>query len=290
MQFTHGRQLRNMWSCCLILSLCGWVSQQRAVSAAFADDEGRTKSVVQEQAVDRSPVQAEPPETGTQVDKRRISLRIALDTGAESQKVDQWLLADAAEIIDPAKVDGVGQEEDRVVKLRKDVQLWLDDDTVSASGDQAIFVVQHQKNSKAIVQSVKMTLSGNVRWTSGGLDATANELSVTLRPADQGSESVSRMTEFTLRGRARLNGGSFTGTADRIDVAPYPAKDWHTESSMRLKLDGNATLSGRTRNGGKFNTRGQFIEYVPNENRTRIDRLNRMEFGSEGTRGKPRRG
>jgi len=275
MQSAQGCGTRILWSCCLAFLLSGGVFQQWSASAGFADDAGKKESVGQKQNRDSSPAQTERSEAAPQIAQHRISLRIKLDSDGEPPKLSKYLLADAAEIVDPAQLDGVTREDDRVLKLRKNVRLWLHDETVIASGNQA--VIQNQKNPDPTVGSLKITVSGNVRWTAGGLNASADELSVTLRPETQGAGNISGVAEFTLRGMARLDAETFKGTADEIAVTPYPAKDSLTESSMRVKLGGNATLSVNGKGTDKSRIKGgrrvqaERIEFIPSISFIRVD-------------------
>ena len=251
MQPVQEHWTRNLWSCALVLAC--WTVPLAAESNSFEDAESNLGFASKDENVRGVRLKPRHSETQTRVAKRRISLS------------NQHLLIDAAEIIDPANLDDVAAKNAKVVELRERVQLWLNDDTLTAIGDHAVLVIRKQDDADVAVQSVNMTLTGNVRWTCGVLAATGNKLHVTIR-SDNRAVPPYRVTDFTLRGTARLDGGEFIGTADQIDVKNYPVKSFAAESSVRVILDENATLARGTRSStNKSKIQGRHIEFEPSK-------------------------
>src|SRR5262249_43107011 len=156
----------------MLLFIIGWLCQLRpAVASANEEEPARVG-----QGQTALPGHSGRLDNATEVAKRE-PLRIKLDFDAKGGKIGTSLLGEAAEIIRP-EVDA--RQDTETLRLHNNVRLQLSDDSLTASADQAHIVIC--TDAKRTVQSVTISLTGCTSWVSGGLEAKADELAVTLRP------------------------------------------------------------------------------------------------------------
>jgi hypothetical protein len=203
---------------------------------------------------------------------QRISLSFAPNSGAANAVVGDSLRAKADDIVDSSRLDGDSEEAGRVIELRKNVRLWLNDGSVKAMADEAVITPKYRDGSKKDVESFDVKLSGNVRWKSREFAAWANELTVSLRPVSPGDLGAPRFSELALTGRARLAGDEFKGKADRIKVDFVQVNKPPADRSMRLTLDGSATIVlGRPGDNSRPPFYGGYMQFIPENSSLKID-------------------
>lgn len=249
MQWRHGRQMR-LRSYMLVLSLFGGLASFGSASGAPPCD--GTESVPNR-----------PADVVEPSNERLIAIRFNSEAVAADKDSDPALLAAAGEIIESTK-QGEGTRVTRVIELKQGVRLWLRDGSAKARADQGNLTVQFQKNSTTIVERLTVTLSGGARWSSDGVDVTADELTIALQPKHQADASAPPMVEWTLRGHAKIVAKHFEASANRVEVR----SSYETESSkrqmIRVLLEGGATLSGKIHpGGGKSRIQASRIEFNP---------------------------
>jgi hypothetical protein len=196
---------------------------------------------------------------------RRISLRFIPNSAAANAVAEDALRAKADEIADSANLDEGGGGE-RVIELRKNVTLWLNDGSVKAMADEAVITRKYRDESKTSVESFDVKLSGNVRWKSRQIAAWADELAVSLQPRTLGDRAAPRFGELVLTGRSRFVCDEFKGKADRINV-DFVQQHEPPDQSMRLTLDGAATIVlGRPDDKSRPAFHARYIEFIPESN------------------------
>jgi hypothetical protein len=195
--------------------------------------------------------------------ERRVTLRFNSEAGAADNDSDLALLAAAVEITESAK-QSEGTSASRIIEMKQGFRLWLRDGSVKALADRGGLAIQYQKNSTTIVERLTVTLSGGARWTSDGVDVTADELTIALQPKHQADASAPPMVEWKLRGHAKIVAKRFEASANRVEVESSYETGAPKRQNMRILLEGAATLSGQIfPGGGKSQTQANRIEFNP---------------------------
>src|SRR5579872_4098124 len=105
-------------------------------------------------------------------------------------------------------------ERDEVVEFRSDFQLQLPDESMAAKSDGATVTVRYRDASKTVVESMTVKLSGHAHWSCGEISASAETLTLSVRPSAPAKTSRLRQTDWTVTGQARVNGKDFAAQAD----------------------------------------------------------------------------
>jgi len=242
----------------ILLSLTGGIFSS---GPAFA-----SPPVDERESVPERPADAAEPRT-----QRSISLQFNSEAGETDKEVDQAVFAAAGEIAESAN-RSQRTKGGRLIELKEQVRLWLKDDSIQARAARAVIIVQNQKNSTTTIEKLTVTLSGNARWASDGVEVTADELTIVVRPRLQPDTSVPPAIDWIVRGKAKVVGKNFEGSADRVEVSSSSETAPPGRKSLRLLLDGAATMSQITESGErKSGVQAGRIEFFPNRNELKLD-------------------
>lgn len=302
MQLGQGCRSRTPLWCWLVLLAAAGVALPGAAFVANANQDVELQSTIQDrqsaagQAQERISQTTSPANDADEMPKRHSEreqdqngskatdrdeptvgqearFSIALHSDAATRMVDQSLLADAEEIIIPAPPPPGVQQADRVVELRRNVRVWLQDGTIHARGERAALAARFQKGSGDFAE-LRIDLSGNARWTSGDLKLAANDLTFNLRPAFRGDASAPCPGVMRLAGGAQVSGRHFRAQAENIFVEFSNLHGVPPEQPARLLLEGVVTfvkLSESEGGGGGLRVQADRLEFVPRLDELKVD-------------------
>jgi hypothetical protein len=216
---------------------------------AMADDNDVSRGRTEAQQHDTSPAEQPSNTTPRAVTcpvvsnaGRRISRRFKFNSNDAAQNADGSLIVHADDVTEPALADGNAAKADRIIELRTDVRLKLQDDSMTAKADRAVITIKYQDKSKATLELITVELSGNVHWLSAEIEASADALTLTFQPSIRATATAARPIDWKLRGRARLKGRNFVAQADQIEVESCNKTGIPKQSALRVTLDGHAAL------------------------------------------------
>jgi hypothetical protein len=194
-----------------------------------------------------------------------VSRRFELHWDDRTDNTNETITIGAGEAIEVHSSDGNSAERDEVVDFRSDVQIQMPDESMAAKADGATVTVRYRDGSKTVVESMTVKLSGHARWFCGEIGASADTLTLSVRPRRPAKVSDLRQTDWTVNGQARVSGKKFAAQADQVELA----RDFgEVEPSVRIKLQGNATLKF-----ANSRTHASQIEYWPSRHAVRATNL-----------------
>jgi len=195
----------------------------------------------------------------------RVSRRFDLHWDGRAHDAGKTVTVAAGEAVEARPAHDDPAQRDHVVELRGDVHLQIPDESMAAKADRAVVTVRYQDASKMIVESLTVKLSGRAQWTSDGISASADRLTLYFRPWAQAKATNPRQTDWTVTGRARVNGKDFVAQADQVELS----RDMDDiERPVRVKLEGNAALKY-----GNGSAKAGKIEFRPSSHEVRVSNL-----------------
>lgn len=174
-----------------------------------------------------------------------------------AKEVRDELIIEADEHSDAGKSDTRAAPMQEVSAFRGNARVRLKDGSVAVSADQAAVRVQYSKNSRTSIDMVTVTLSGNVRGHSDGVDVIGQELKLLLRPLQGDDASARYGVKWKLEGAGQIKGRNFTAKGDCVALV---SQEGDSSNSIRAKvvLNGNAHVTrGKS---GRIN--GSRIEFT----------------------------
>lgn len=197
--------------------------------------------------------------------RARVSWKIDLHPQV-AKAVRDVLIVEAEERADAGKSNRQATQMKDVLAFRGNVRVWLKDGSMTVNADEAAVTIEYPNNSRTSIDMVTVTLSGNVRGNSDGVDVTGEQLLLLLRPL-QGDDAAARYdVEWKLEGAGQIEGRNFTGKADRVALVSYQEKGPSKAKRAKVVLNGNAQL----KRGKSGNINGSRIEFTTDHGEFRL--------------------